>query len=348
MTINRHTKDQLLELWESPLMELASLAFKIKRSFSGDYIFYNRNFHIEPTNICAFNCRFCSFRKPATSAEAWSMTPKEIVECAKQRFSPEITEIHLVGGVHPSQTLDDYCNIISLLKREFPSVALKAFSAIEHIYMIEKAGISYKEGIEHLKAAGMDSITGGGAEIFDNDLRKKICPDKPNGEKWLRFHKEIHKAGIKSNATMLYGHIESVENRIDHLLSIRDLQDETSGFISFIPLKFRSCDNPMSEIGECSVIEDLRTIAISRIALDNVPHIKAYYPMFGKSLSELALQFGADDLDGTPIESTKIYSMAGVKDKSLTVEDVKKIITDASLQPIERDTFYNPINNKVI
>ncbi|MFI3263142.1 MAG: CofH family radical SAM protein [Rikenellaceae bacterium] len=325
------------------LLELAKLSSIIRERFNGKDVYYNHNFHIEPTNICTFNCRFCSFKKIETSPDAWCMSEDELLKYAEERYKKETTEIHLVGGVNPRQTLNDYISVIQKLRAKLPNVGIKAFSAIEHIYMIEKAGLSYDEGIKLLVEAGMNSITGGGAEIFAERVRKKICSDKPDAKKWLSLHEAAHKQGVKTNATMLYGHIETLEERIDHILQIRDLQDRHNGFNSFIPLKYRSFGNSLGSIGECSLVEDLKTVAISRIALDNVPHIKAYYPMYGKQRTEMALNFGADDLDGTPIESTKIYSMAGVNDNSITVEEIEDIIKKSGYIPVERDTFYNKI-----
>lgn len=344
----RLSYDDIIKLSsDTPLMELSALAVRTKTKASGKEVYYNHNFHIEPTNICTFSCKFCSFKQLSGSPQAWKMTLDQILDYSRSKYTPHITEIHIVGGVNPSHTFSDYCEIISLIHKEFPSVAIKAFSAIEHIYMMEKEGISYEDGISRLCASGMDSITGGGAEIFNESIRTRICPDKPDSEKWLRFHETAHRQGVKTNATMLYGHIETWEDRIDHMLRLRDLQDKTGGFNSFIPLKFRSKENPMSHIGECSIIEDLKTLAISRLVLDNIPHIKAYYPMYGKSLTELSLLFGADDIDGTPIETTKIYSMAGIDDLStLTIADIEKIIISAGFTPIERDTFYNKIDKK--
>lgn len=342
--LKRVTYDEILYLSsEVDLMELAKLSSITRERFNEKNVYYNYNFHIEPTNLCVYNCRFCSFKKIESSPEAWSMNEDDIMKYAEERYNNNITEIHLVGGVNPKQTLDDYISIIKKLHARFPNVDLKAFSAIEHIYMIEKAGLSYDEGIKMLIEAGMGSITGGGAEIFAERVRAKICSDKPDAKKWLALHESAHKHGVKTNATMLYGHIETIEERIEHILQIRNLQDKYRGFNSFIPLKYRSQGNSLGNIGECSIVEDLKTVAISRIALDNVPHIKAYYPMYGKQRSELALYFGADDLDGTPIESTKIYSMAGVNDSSITIAEIGKIIRNAGYMPVERDTFYNKI-----
>ncbi|MEG0500399.1 MAG: CofH family radical SAM protein, partial [Rikenellaceae bacterium] len=292
---------EALHLYQNtPLFLLASMALDAKRAKSGDAVYYNKNFHVEPTNICCFRCKFCSYRKNEGEDGGWNMSLEEIEEYVKAHLTPETTEVHLVGGVNAQHTLERYCEVIALVRRLVGTkVCIKAFSAIEHIYVIEKAGLSFEEGIKQLIASGMDTITGGGAEIFDESIRSQICSDKASSDSWLRFHATAHRLGIKSNATMLYGHMESVEHRIDHMSRLRNLQDITGGFTTFIPLKFRSQNNSMSYLGESAIIDDMRTIAISRIFLDNFPHIKAYSPMFGKARTQQAILFGADDIDGT-------------------------------------------------
>lgn len=328
----------------APLFLLSDLAQSCKREKSGNNIFYNKNFHIEPTNICQYNCKFCSYRKRENENDSWNMSLDDIQDYVNSHLHSQITEVHLVGGVNPNHDLQHYCNVIKLIRSMVSDkVKIKAFSAIEHIYVIEKAGLTYKEGIEKLKACGMDTITGGGAEIFDNDVRSKICNDKASTEKWLEFHKAAHQAGIKTNATILYGHIESVTQRISHMERLRILQDETKGFTTFIPLKYRSKNNSMSYLGECSIIDDMKTIAIARIFLDNFAHIKAYSPMYGKSTTQQALLFGADDIDGTVKSSTKIYSMAGVNEKGMDEQDMIELINEVGYKAVERDTFYNEV-----
>lgn len=341
----RITVNEAMVLYqEAELFELSELALSLKREKSGNAVFYNRNFHIEPTNICRFHCRFCSYRKSGKDAGAREMSLEDIVQYIEKHYHQGITEVHLVGGVHPNHTLQHYCDIIRVVRENTPKeVAIKAFSAIEHIAVIEQAGISYRDGLQRMMQAGMDTITGGGAEILDDTLRKEICPDKPMSEKWLNLHREAHALGMKTGATMLYGHCESLEQRIRHLESIRNLQDETGGFSSFIPLKFRSQNNEMSNLGECSIIEDLRTLAISRIFLDNISHIKAYTPMYGMLISQMALLFGADDLDGTVMETTEIYSAAGVATCTNTEETLKSLVAEIGFQAVERDTYYNAL-----
>lgn len=328
----------------TPLFLLASLALDVKRAKSGDAVYYNKNFHIEPTNVCCFRCKFCSYRKNEGEEGGWTMSLSDIENYVNSHLTPETTEVHLVGGVNAQHTLDHYCEVIKLVRSMVgENVKIKAFSAVEHIYVIEKAGLSFEDGIKRLVDCGMDTITGGGAEIFDDAVRSQICADKASSEKWLEFHQTLHRMGVKSNATMLYGHIESVEQRIDHMSRLRDLQDKTGGFTTFIPLKFRSQNNSMSYLGETAIVDDMRTIALSRIFLDNFPHIKAYSPMFGKARTQQAILFGADDIDGTVKSSTKIYSMAGVSEKGMDEQEMINLIEETGFKAVERDTFYNNI-----
>ena len=342
----RLTAEDALILWQdAPLWRLGELAVAKKREVSGDKVFYNRNFHLEPTNVCLFNCKFCSFRRPRGSEGAWEWTMEQMEEQVRRYEGTGVTEVHIVGGVHPDHNLDYYCELIRRVKSILPNVAVKAYTAIELSYMIRKAGLSTREGLQRLIDAGMDAIPGGGAEIFDEEVRSRICPDKGSTAEWFDVHRTAHQLGIKTNATMLYGHIESVEHRIDHLMRLRELQDATGGINAFIPLKYRNLNNSMSEIGEVPITDDLRTLAMSRLILDNVPHIKAYWVMYGKQTTEMALAFGADDVDGTIDDSTKIYSMAGAEDQSpkMSVEDMHRMVTRAGFRAVERDTHYNEI-----
>ena len=343
----RITTDEALRLMEeAPLAELSRLATLCRERTCGDALYYNRNFHIEPTNVCRFNCLFCSYRRPRGSAEAWDYSLDEIEQIALSKRDSGATEVHIVGGVHPDHNLEHYIEMISRVKRALPNATVKAFTAIELAYMIEKAGLDYAEGLRRLREAGMEAIPGGGAEIFDEELRAKICPDKGSTAQWLALHEAAHSIGIPTNATILYGHLESRAQRIDHLNRLRTLQDRTGGFNAFIPLKYRSSGNQMEAIGEVSLEEDLRMLALSRIFLDNIPHIKAYWVMYGKQTTEEALAYGADDIDGTIDDSTKIYSMAGAEDQRprLTIAEIEAMAARAGRTPIERDTFYNPVN----
>ena len=342
----RITAAEAAVLWQqAPLWQLSELAVEAKRRVSGDKVYYNRNFHLEPTNVCLFECKFCSYRRREGEEGAWDYTMEQVLESVRSRKGSGATEIHIVGGVHPVHDLYYYVDMIRQVKQIMPEVAIKAFTAVELNYMIRKAGLTVEQGLQLLKEAGMESIPGGGAEIFAPEIRTQICPQKGSAEEWLELHRAAHKMGIDSNATMLYGHIESIEHRIDHLMRLRELQDSTGGINAFIPLKFRSANNSMSSVGETSVIDDLRTLAMSRLILDNVPHIKAYWVMYGKTTAELALAFGADDIDGTIEDSTKIYSMAGAADTrpTMTIEEIERMCATAGFRAVERDTHYNEI-----
>lgn len=342
----RITAAEALELWNNaPLWQLSEVAVAAKRRISGDKVYYNRNFHLEPTNVCQFECKFCSYRRSEGEEGSWDYTMEQVLDIVRKRKDSGATEIHIVGGVHPTHDLYYYTQMIRRIKQIMPQVAIKAFTAVELNYMISKAGLTTVEGLQLLKDAGMESIPGGGAEIFAPEIRNEICPQKGSAEQWLALHRAAHKLGIDTNATMLYGHIESIEHRIDHLMRLRELQDETGGINAFIPLKFRSANNSLSRLGETSVTDDLRTLAMSRLILDNVAHIKAYWVMYGKTTTELALAFGADDIDGTIDDSTKIYTMAGADDArpTMSVDDIVRICSNAGFRAVERDTHYNEI-----
>ena len=330
---------------EGELGFLGTLANFIRERKNGNYAFFNRNLHIEPTNLCVFDCKFCSYSrllKQKDSPDSWEMTDEQMLNAVKNH-KEEITEVHIVGGVHPKMDLYYFANLLKQIKNFRPDLHLKAFTAVELEYMFRKAKVSVEEGMKILKEHGLGSIPGGGAEIFDSKIRKQICEDKCTTEQWLEIHEVTHQLGMHSNATMLYGHIEKYEHRVDHMERLRKLQDKTKGFNCFIPLKFRNANNQMSHIKEVSTIEDLKNYAVSRIYMDNFPHIKAYWPMIGKSTAQLSLQFGVDDLDGTINDSTKIYSMAGAEDQnpSLSTKQITDLIRQSGRIPAERDTLYN-------
>ncbi len=342
----RITPAEALSLWrEAPLWLLSQIALERKRAVSGNKVYYNRNFHLEPTNLCRFNCLFCSYRRGKGAPDAWDHSLEELFATARNYVGLGVTEVHIVGGVHPDHDFDFYIALIAGVKEILPEATIKAFTAVELADMIERAGLSYSEGLQQLRAAGMEAIPGGGAEIFDEELRSKICPDKGSTKVWLEMHRAAHELGIKSNATILYGHLETIEQRVDHLERLRSLQDQTGGFNAFIPLKYRNFGNSMSEIGEVSIIEDMKMLAMSRIYLDNIPHIKSYWVMYGRDTTEMALAFGADDIDGTIDDSTKIYSMAGAEDQrpSMSIGEMEQLINNAGFVAVERDTHYNEI-----
>ena len=339
-------EEGLLLYSKADLALLGILAGIVRRRFNGNNAYYNNNFHIEPTNKCIYNCRFCSYHKPFNDPDSWEYTQDEMLNIVRKFDNRKVTEVHIVGGVHPDYDLHYWGTLIRKIKAHRPSIHVKAFSAIELDYMIRKAGYTLKEGLEKLKEYGLDSIPGGGAEIFDEGIRKIICDEKSSSEMWLEIHQTAHELGILSNATMLYGHIENYSHRIDHLERLRSLQDRTGGFNAFIPLKYKKSNNSMSYLGEVSLIEDLRNYAVSRVYLDNFSHIKAYWPMIGKESSQLSLSFGADDMDGTIDDTTRIYSMAGSEEEnpSMTTGELRKLILEAGYNPVERDSMYNPVN----
>ncbi len=330
------------------LSYLATLANYIREKKHGNYTYFNRNFHVEPTNICVFDCKFCAYsRLLKEKDEGWEMTEEEILEKVRSYDEQPITEVHIVGGVHPKMGLHYFASLIKKIKEIRPELHVKAFTAVELEYMCRKAKVSYSEGLKILKDHGQDSLPGGGAEIFDEDVRSVICADKCSSAQWLEIHEAAHNLGMPSNATMLYGHIEEYRHRVDHMNRLRDLQDKTGGFNTFIPLKFRNGDNQMSDVPETTMVEDLKTYAIGRIFLDNFPHVKAYWPMIGRKTAQLSLGFGVNDIDGTIDDSTKIYSMAGAEEQNpaMTTDELVSLIKDAGRHPIERDTVYNHIKD---
>lgn len=333
----------LFEEAELPLLALASTYARLQRH--GLATFYNRNAHVEPTNICLFRCKFCSFRQEAGTPEAWLLSLDEIAHRVELQQAAGNTEVHITGGVHPLWRMEDLEEILRTVRRAAPRLHIKAFSAVELWAIFQHSGVSLRDGLARLKAAGLDSIPGGGAEIFDAEVRRQICPEKCTAAQWLELHREAHRLGLASNATMLFGHIETYAQRVAHLLALRDLQDETQGFNCFIPLKFRAAHNPMGERGEVSLLEVLRTYAVSRLVLDNIPHLKCYWPMLGKAHLPSALHYGVDDLDGTINNSTRIYSMAGAQDNSpsASVAELETLIRAEGYEPYERDSLYRVV-----
>jgi aminodeoxyfutalosine synthase len=327
---------------------LGSLANFIREQKHGNKTYFNRNFHIEPTNLCVYSCKFCSYSRLIKQRdEGWVMTSDEMMDIVRSYDDKPVTEVHIVGGVLPQMNLAFFTDLLSRIKQHRPELHIKGFTAVEYFYMFKKAKIGYREGLEVLRQAGLDSIPGGGAEIFDEELRNLICSDKCTGNQWLDIHETAHNLGIQSNATILYGHIETYRHRIDHLNRLRELQDRTNGFNCFIPLKFRRENNEMSHIPEVSVTEDLRNYAVSRIFLDNFPHIKAYWPMIGRSTAQLSLSFGVNDIDGTIDDTTKIYSMAGAEEQrpAMNTYELVQLIKAVGRQPIERGSLYNEITD---
>ncbi|MCK9204462.1 MAG: CofH family radical SAM protein [Bacteroidales bacterium] len=341
----RISPEEGLSLYEhAELGLLGLLADETRVRKNGRAAYYIRNYHIEPTNICVNNCLFCSFSHHFSPAR-WELTIGDILQKVEE-MDDTIMELHITGAVHPERDIYYYGELLKKIKSLRPDLHIKAYSAVELDYMIKKSNLTFTEGIGYLKSCGLGSIPGGGAEIFDEGLRNIICGMKATSSTWLEIHETAHRAGIPSNATMLYGHIETPRQRIDHLERLRQLQDRTSGFNAFIPLKFRNSNNKLSEVKEVSVIDDMKMYAIARIYLDNFPHIKAYWPAVGRKLAQVSLSFGVDDMDGTINDSTRIYSLAGAEDQNpvMTVSEMRELITAAKRIPVERDSLYRPLN----
>lgn len=345
----RISDDEALFLFEKASLGLsATLANYIREKKHGDKTYFNRNFHIEPTNVCVFACKFCSYsRLYAHREEGWVLSKEQMLDIVKSYDGKPITEVHIVGGVHPKLNIDFFCDLITGIKAHRPELHVKGFTAVELDYMFRKAKLSVREGMKKLHDAGLQSMPGGGAEIFAPEIRKEICHDKVDAEGWLKIHEEAHLLGMHTNATMLYGHIENYSHRIDHMSRLRNLQDKTHGFNTFIPLKFRNKNNDMSHVPESSIVEDMKMYALARIYLDNFPHLKAYWPMLGRQNAQMSLSFGVDDIDGTIDDSTKIYSMAGSEEQTpkMSTDELVMLISQAGREAVERDTLYNEIKS---
>jgi len=327
---------------------LGVLANYIREKNNGNFTYFNRNFHIEPTNLCVYDCKFCSYsRLIKERAEGWEATMEDMLNTVRKYDQVPVTEVHIVGGVLPQYNMQFYMDLFKAIKLHRPDLHIKALTPVEYHYIFKKAKVDYATGMRMMKEAGLESMPGGGAEIFAPEIREKIAKDKCNAEQWLAIHEEWHKLGMHSNATMLYGHIEAFHHRVDHMERLRQLQDKTGGFQTFIPLKFRNKDNQMSHIPESTVVEDLRNYAIARIYLDNFPHIKAYWAMISRETAQLSLSFGVDDIDGTLDDTTKIYSMAGAEEQSpaLSTRQLVELIKQVGRHPIERDTLYRVITD---
>ena len=345
----RITDEEGLLLFEEGSLAFAgALANYIRELKHGNTTYFNRNFHIEPTNVCVFSCKFCSYsRLYAHKDEGWELSIDQMLDIVKTYDGKPITEVHIVGGVHPKMNMEYFIELMQKIKTHRPALHVKAFTAVELDYMFRKAKLTIEEGMKRLHAAGLDSLPGGGAEIFAPEIREQISADKVDAEGWLRIHEAAHNLGMHSNATMLYGHIEKYEHRIDHMRRLRELQDKTGGFNTFIPLKFRNHNNDMSNVPESSITEDMRLYAIARIYLDNFPHLKAYWPMLGRENAQLSLAFGVNDIDGTIDDSTKIYSMAGSEEQNpaMSTEELVTLIKQVKRRPVERDTLYNMVTD---
>jgi len=333
-------KDAMELMRSDDIFTLGELASIETERHCGNRAFYVRNIHINPTNICVNRCKFCAFSRSRGEVGAYEMSTRQIL--GQIRKAMPLSEVHLVGGLHPDWPFEHYVRMVSSIKRSFPALHLKAFTAAEIDYMMKLSGLGLDEVLDSLRDAGLDAMPGGGAEIFSPSVRNRLCPEKLTGERWLEVIEAAHMAGIRTNATMLYGHLEKFSHRVDHLMKLRDLQDRTGGFQAFIPLSYHP-DN--TEIGGSGVsgLDDLRTIAVSRLVLDNFAHIKAYWVMLGEKVSQLALRFGADDLDGTIVEEKITWSAGEKSRRGMTSEELRRLIKMAGKRPVERDSFYRPV-----
>lgn len=344
----RMTDDQALALYESQnLALLGALANHVRLEKHGLKTYFNRNFHIEPTNICVYTCSFCAFARRPGEEGGWEYSLEEIEAQVHRYDGKPITEVHIVGGVHPKRGVEYYGEMIQRIKAIRPDIHVKGFTAVELKVMFARSRMTLEEGLMALRAYGLDSIPGGGAEIFHPDIRSQICDTKASTDNWLTIHETAHRLGIPSNCTMLYGHIEKYEHRVHHMRQLRELQDRTGGFNTFIPLKFRNDNNDLSYLGEVSVIEDLKNYAVARLYVDNIPHLKAYWPMIGRTTTQVALSYGVNDVDGTIDDSTRIYSMAGAEDQNpvMSTQELIQLIQHAGYVPIERDSVYNALHD---
>jgi len=335
--------DGLALYGSSDVLAVGWLANHVRERMHGDVTYFNVNRHINPTNVCVAACKLCAFGRKKGDPAGYTMALEEAWETAASGYSEAVTEFHIVGGLHPDLPLEYFLDLVRGLKQRFPKVHIKAFTMVEVAYLARRAKLSIEETLVKFREAGVDSMPGGGAEIFASRVRSIICDHKIDGEEWLTTARLAHQLGFKSNATMLYGHIENDEDRVDHLLKLRALQDETGGFQTFIPLAFHPENTPLDHLPVTSGLTDIRQIAVSRLLLDNFPHIKAYWQMLTPKIAQIALRFGADDLDGTVIEE-KIYHDAGATTpQGMTRKELCRLITEAGRVPVERDTLYKAV-----
>ena len=325
------------------LLGVGYLANLVRERLHGNTTYFNVNRHINPTDVCVASCRLCAFGKRVRDPKAYTMSLEEVWHRAGEGWSEAVTEFHIVGGLHPELTLDWYCEMLRGLKQRFPQVHLKAFTMVEIAYLSRRTKITIRETLERLRDAGMDSLPGGGAEIFSEPVRRIICDHKIDGREWLETAREAHRLGLRSNCTMLYGHIENEEDRADHLVKLRELQDETSGLVTFIPLAFHPDNTPLQHIGKTTGFADIKNIAVARLMLDNIPHIKAYWVMMTPRIAQIALRFGADDLDGTIVEERIYHDAGATTSQGLRRGELLQLIRKAGRVPVERDTLYRPV-----
>ena len=328
----------------SDLFTIGQMANLVRERYNGNFGYYNVNTHINPTNVCVYKCDFCAFRADLNDPRAYVMDQAKILERAGAAHDRGATELHIVGGLHHKLPFDYYVDIIRWIKADYPEIHIKAYTGVEIEFFAKIARLSIREVLEKLVEAGLGSLPGGGAEIFHPEVREAVCGAKASTETWLEVHRTAHQLGLHTNATMLYGHIDKAHHRVDHLVRLRELQDETGGFQTFIPLAFHPDNSRMDEIPKPSGVMDLKTMAISRLMLDNFPHIKAYWVMLGIKTAQVALSFGADDIDGTIVHET-IYHEAGAETpQEMSVGEIRRLITEAGRDPVERDTLYHRVD----
>ncbi|MBS1828034.1 MAG: aminofutalosine synthase MqnE [Acidobacteria bacterium] len=331
-------------LYQSPdVLAVGYLANIVRERMNGNVTYFNVNRHINPTDVCVASCRLCAFGKKARDPKAYTMSLEQVWESAGKGYSEAATEFHIVGGLHPELTLDWYCNMLRGLKQRFPQVHLKAFTMVEVSFLAQRSKLSIRETLERLRDAGMDSLPGGGAEIFIERVRRIICDHKIDGQEWLDTARIAHQIGLKSNCTMLYGHIETAEDRVDHLIRLRELQDQTGGFVTYIPLAFHPDNTPLHHIPKTTGFDDLKNIAVARLMLDNIPHIKAYWIMMTEKIAQIAQRFGADDIDGTVVEERIYHDAGATTSQSMRRGDLLRLIRESGREPVERDTLYRPV-----
>jgi len=343
----RLSADDAFQLFETEdILGLGKLALHVARRKNGNKAYFVVNRHINPTNICVNRCRFCAFSRSKGEAGAFELTIKDIIERLRAGISQEGTqfrEVHIVGGLHPDWPFDHYLRMVSAVKKEFPDIHIKGFTAVEIDHFSNISGLSVREVLERLQKCGLNAMPGGGAEIFAEKVRKRLCPEKISGKRWLAIHKAAHLSGITTNASMLYGHIEKYEERVDHLFRLRELQDQTGGFQAFIPLAYHPKNTDIGG-GYTSGIDDLKTIAVSRLVLDNIPHVKAYWIMLGEKIAQISLLFGADDLDGTIVEEKITHAAGATSTEGMTRCELIYLIERTGKVAVERDAFYHPVN----
>ena len=340
----RLSAEDALTLYRSKdILALGWMANSVRERMHGDRAYFNVNRHINPTNVCVAYCRLCAFGRKKDAPGAYTMALEEAWQSAASGYSEAVTEFHIVGGLHPDLPFEYFLDLVSGLKQRFPQVHLKAFTMVEVAFLAKRAKLSIRETLQKLREAGVDSLPGGGAEIFAERVRHIICDHKIDGSQWLETARAAHELGLKSNATMLYGHIENDEDRVDHLMKLRALQDDTHGFQTFIPLAFHPENTPLSHLPWTTGFDDIKQIAVSRLVLDNFPHIKSYWQMMTPKIAQISLRFGADDIDGTVVEE-KIYHDAGAETpQGLRRQELVRLIKEAGREPVERDTLYRPV-----